>query len=62
MGISNSMMIFLQILLPGIAVINHASATLEGNQIFNNRYRGLFLAFGVNVKMKGTHKDSHILF
>ncbi|KAG9346296.1 hypothetical protein JZ751_008121 [Albula glossodonta] len=30
-------------------ITNHATATLEGNQIFNNRFGGLFLASGVNV-------------
>ena len=38
----------------GIEITNHATATLEGNQIFNNRFGGLFLASGVNVTMKGT--------
>lgn len=38
---------------PGIEITNHATATLEGNQIFNNRFGGLFLASGVNVTMKG---------
>lgn len=37
----------------GIEITNHATATLEGNQIFNNRFGGLFLASGVNVTMKG---------
>lgn len=37
---------------PGIEITNHATATLEGNQIFNNRFGGLFLASGVNVTMK----------
>lgn len=41
-------------LLQGIEITNHATATLEGNQIFNNRFGGLFLASGVNVTMKGT--------
>ncbi|EPY80327.1 f-box only protein 11 isoform 3 [Camelus ferus] len=36
----------------GIEITNHATATLEGNQIFNNRFGGLFLASGVNVTMK----------
>lgn len=40
--------------LPGIEITNHATATLEANQIFNNRFGGLFLASGVNVTMKGT--------
>ena len=40
--------------LQGIEITNHATATLEGNQIFNNRFGGLFLASGVNVTMKGT--------
>lgn len=40
-------------LSPGIEITNHATATLEGNQIFNNRFGGLFLASGVNVTMKG---------
>uniref|UniRef100_A0A8C9VQT7 F-box protein 11a n=1 Tax=Scleropages formosus TaxID=113540 RepID=A0A8C9VQT7_SCLFO len=35
-----------------IEITNHATATLEGNQIFNNRFGGLFLASGVNVTMK----------
>lgn len=39
---------------PGIEITNHATATLEGNQIFNNRFGGLFLASGVNVTMKGS--------
>lgn len=39
--------------LLGIEITNHATATLEGNQIFNNRFGGLFLASGVNVTMKG---------
>lgn len=46
--------VFLSLLLPGIEITNHATATLEGNQIFNNRFGGLFLASGVNVTMKGT--------
>lgn len=41
----------------GIEITNHATATLEGNQIFNNRFGGLFLASGVNVTMKGTQED-----
>lgn len=45
------------ILLQGIEITNHATATLEGNQIFNNRFGGLFLASGVNVTMKGTQDD-----
>lgn len=51
---------FLLFLLLGIEITNHATATLEGNQIFNNRFGGLFLASGVNVTMKGNlcHKDS----
>lgn len=40
---------------PGIEITNHATATLEGNQIFNNRFGGLFLASGVNVTMKGSY-------
>ena len=43
----------------GIEITNHATATLEGNQIFNNRFGGLFLASGVNVTMKGTVSRSH---
>lgn len=39
--------------MQGIEITNHATATLEGNQIFNNRFGGLFLASGVNVTMKG---------
>lgn len=39
----------------GIEITNHATATLEGNQIFNNRFGGLFLASGVNVTMKGNY-------
>ena len=39
----------------GIEITNHATATLEGNQIFNNRFGGLFLASGVNVTMKGEY-------
>uniref|UniRef100_A0A3Q2Z7S6 F-box domain-containing protein n=1 Tax=Hippocampus comes TaxID=109280 RepID=A0A3Q2Z7S6_HIPCM len=42
----------LAILPAGIEITNHATATLEGNQIFNNRFGGLFLASGVNVTMK----------
>ena len=42
----------------GIEITNHATATLEGNQIFNNRFGGLFLASGVNVTMKGERKKS----
>lgn len=41
----------------GIEITNHATATLESNQIFNNRFGGLFLASGVNVTMKGTTID-----
>ena len=41
-------------LMAGIEITNHATATLEGNQIFNNRFGGLFLASGVNVTMKGS--------
>lgn len=44
----------LTLYLLGIEITNHATATLEGNQIFNNRFGGLFLASGVNVTMKGT--------
>lgn len=40
----------------GIEITNHATATLEGNQIFNNRFGGLFLASGVNVTMKGNYR------
>lgn len=47
-------------LLPGIEITNHATATLEGNQIFNNRFGGLFLASGVNVTMKGILSCSKI--
>lgn len=36
----------------GIEITNHATASLEGNHIFNNRFGG-FLASGVNVTMKG---------
>lgn len=43
----------------GIEITNHATATLEGNQIFNNRFGGLFLASGVNVTMKGTFLKMH---
>lgn len=43
---------------PGIEITNHATATLEGNQIFNNRFGGLFLASGVNVTMKGNARSS----
>lgn len=43
----------LWIFVSGIEITNHATATLEGNQIFNNRFGGLFLASGVNVTMKG---------
>lgn len=42
------------LLIQGIEITNHATATLEGNQIFNNRFGGLFLASGVNVTMKGS--------
>ena len=48
---------FILFFLSGIEITNHATATLEGNQIFNNRFGGLFLASGVNVTMKGTHID-----
>lgn len=41
----------------GIEITNHATATLEGNQIFNNRFGGLFLASGVNVTMKGENVE-----
>lgn len=51
---------FIFFLQPGIEITNHATATLEGNQIFNNRFGGLFLASGVNVTMKGTPKEFHI--
>ncbi len=47
--------------LLGIEITNHATATLEGNQIFNNRFGGLFLASGVNVTMKGTGWVTKIL-
>lgn len=46
--------------LLGIEITNHATATLEGNQIFNNRFGGLFLASGVNVTMKGMSRASHL--
>lgn len=47
----------------GIEITNHATATLEGNQIFNNRFGGLFLASGVNVTMKGAQllMNTHFL-
>ena len=44
---------------PGIEITNHATATLEANQIFNNRFGGLFLASGVNVTMKGLFGPPH---
>lgn len=46
----------------GIEITNHATATLEGNQIFNNRFGGLFLASGVNVTMKGKTSVSSTAF
>lgn len=46
----------------GIEITNHATATLEGNQIFNNRFGGLFLASGVNVTMKGALIVPHTPF
>lgn len=38
----------------GIEITNNASATLEMNQIFNNRFGGLCLASGVNPTQKGS--------
>lgn len=37
----------------GIEITNNATATLEGNKIFNNKFGGLCLASGVNPKQKG---------
>lgn len=34
-------------LAAGVEITNNASATLENNQIFNNRFGGLCLASGV---------------
>lgn len=68
MGTSSSVIwtVFLWLLLLGIEITNHATATLEGNQIFNNRFGGLFLASGVNVTMKGalliTKTSTHFSF
>lgn len=40
-------------LAAGIEITTNASATLESNQIFNNRFGGLCLASGVNPTQKG---------
>lgn len=40
-------------LAAGIEITNNATATLEQNQIFNNRFGGLCLASGVNPIQKG---------
>lgn len=36
-------------------ITNNATATLEQNQIFNNRFGGLCLASGVNPTLTGIH-------
>lgn len=40
-------------LAAGIEITNNATATLEHNQIFNNRFGGLCLASGVNPIQRG---------
>lgn len=55
-----SLSVLYTFLLLGIEITNHATATLEGNQIFNNRFGGLFLASGVNVTMKGIVLATHL--
>jgi len=37
----------------GVEITNGATATLESNKIFNNRFGGLCLASGVTPELKG---------
>ena len=47
-------------LAAGIEITNGATATLEGNKIFNNKFGGLCLASGVSPILKGRSQTSHI--
>ena len=40
-------------LAAGIEITNNATAHLEGNHVFNNKFAGICLATGVNPEMKG---------
>lgn len=42
-------------LAAGVEITNNATATLEFNQIFNNRFGGLCLASGVQPTTRGKH-------
>ena len=47
-------------LAAGVEITNNATATLEFNQIFNNRFGGLCLASGVQPTTRGWHISLHI--
>jgi len=46
----------------GVEITNNATAHLDGNKVFNNRFSGLSVASGVNPVMKGKREVFKVWF